>query len=70
MKSSQWLRLYLTRLPCEGWLWSALDGRLYGSASFGPLVLWTLMLGTGIPCEKIMDLGESRTEVVGLVKEK
>lgn len=39
-------------------------------ALFEPLILWTLVLGTGIPCEKVMDLGESGKSVFDLVRVK
>lgn len=43
---------------------SALDGRLDESVSFALLILWTLVIGTGIPCEKVMELFDSREKLV------
>lgn len=43
---------------------SALDGRLDRSLSFELLILWTLVIGTGIPCEKVTELCESRGKLV------
>lgn len=43
---------------------SALDGRLDGSLLFELLILQTLVIGTGIPCEKVTELCESRGKLV------